>query len=141
MAPASLSILTSTFTDPTERNRAVGLWGAMGGAGGGAGVLLGGVLTDTLELALDPLHQPADWPRRRLPAAAACSRAACENATRNFDIPGALTATVGLSALVFGIVRTDSSGWGDPTTLISIGAGLSLLGVYRAARAGSRRRR
>src|ERR1700761_5041895 len=48
VAPASLSILTSTFTEPHERHRAVGIWGAMGGAGGAAGVLLGGVITDAL---------------------------------------------------------------------------------------------
>ena len=46
IAPASLSILTTTFAEGPARNRAVGIWGAMGGAGGAAGVLLGGVLTD-----------------------------------------------------------------------------------------------
>jgi MFS family permease len=44
IAPASLSILTTTFKEGPERNRAVGIWGAMGGAGGAAGVLLGGIL-------------------------------------------------------------------------------------------------
>src|ERR1700722_9247751 len=48
IAPASLSILTTTFTEPKERNRAVGIWGAMGGAGGAAGVLAGGVIVDLL---------------------------------------------------------------------------------------------
>src|SRR5580693_4303955 len=48
IAPASLSILTTTFEEGAARNRAVGIWGAMGGAGGAAGVLLGGVLTDLL---------------------------------------------------------------------------------------------
>ena len=48
IAPASLSILTTTFEEGPARNRAVGIWGAMGGAGGAAGVLLGGVLTDLL---------------------------------------------------------------------------------------------
>ncbi len=65
IAPASLSIITSTFTEHGERNRAVGMWGAMGGAGGAAGVLLGGLLVQALELALDLLHQPADRPDRR----------------------------------------------------------------------------
>src|ERR1700760_5120358 len=48
IAPASLSILTTTFAEGAARNRAVGIWGAMGGAGGAAGVLLGGILTDVL---------------------------------------------------------------------------------------------
>src|SRR3984885_12082459 len=48
IAPASLSILTTTFQEGPARNRAVGIWGAMGGAGGAAGVLLGGILTDLL---------------------------------------------------------------------------------------------
>ena len=48
IAPASLSILTTTFQEGPERNRAVGIWGAMGGIGGAAGVLLGGVITDAL---------------------------------------------------------------------------------------------
>jgi len=130
VAPASLSILTSTFTAPAERNRAVGLWGAMGGAGGSAGVLLGGVITDTLSwrwiLFINlPIGLVAAYLSRRM-----LLEGRNEHATRNFDIPGALTATVGLSALVFGIVRTDSSGWSDPTTLFSIGAGLVLLAIF-----------
>src|ERR1700761_8961868 len=48
IAPASLSILTTTFSEGSQRNRAVGIWGAMGGVGGAAGVLLGGVITDLL---------------------------------------------------------------------------------------------
>ncbi len=123
VAPASLSILTSTFTKPAERHRAVGLWGAMGGAGGSAGVLLGGVLTDALSWRwILFINLPIG-----LIAAVLAQRMLLEgrneHATRNFDIPGALTATVGLSALVYGIVRTDSSGWGDPATLFSIGVG------------------
>ena len=125
IAPASLSILTSTFTEPAERHRAIGIWGAMGGAGGAAGVLLGGDHHRRAQLALDPLHQPADRPdRRRSSSQRMLLEGRNENATRNFDFGGALTATLGLSLLVFGIVRTDTSGWGDATTLLSIGVGV-----------------
>jgi EmrB/QacA subfamily drug resistance transporter len=130
VAPASLSILTSTFTEPAERHRAVGVWGAMGGAGGAAGVLLGGVIVDALSwrwiLFINlPIGLIAAFLSQRM-----LLEGRNEHATRNFDFSGALTATLGLSALVYGIVRTDSSGWGDATTLLAIGVGVALLLVF-----------
>jgi EmrB/QacA subfamily drug resistance transporter len=130
VAPASLSILTSTFTEPKERHRAVGIWGAMGGAGGAAGVLLGGVITDALSWRWIffinlPIGLVAAYLSQRM-----LLEGRNEHATRNFDFGGALTATAGLSAIVFGIVRTDSSGWGDPTTLGAIGLGVALLAIF-----------
>ena len=112
IAPASLSILTTTFTETAARNRAVGLWGAMGGAGGAAGVLLGGVLTDALNwrwiLFINvPIGLIAAIASRRLLAEGRAG-----DQSRSFDLPGAITATLGLSLLVLGIVRTDATGWG-----------------------------
>lgn len=130
VAPASLSILTSTFTEPAERHRAVGIWGAMGGAGGAAGVLLGGIITDALSwrwilfINLPIGLATAFFSQRML------QEGRNEHAARNFDFGGALTATAGLSAIVYGIVRTDSSGWGNATTLLSIGIGVALLIVF-----------
>jgi len=130
VAPASLSILTSTFTEPRERHRAVGIWGAMGGAGGAAGVLLGGIITDALSwrwvffINLPIGLATALFSQRLL------LEGRNENATRNFDLAGALTATAGLSAIVFGIVRTNSAGWGNATTLAAIGAGLVLIATF-----------
>ncbi len=130
IAPASLSILTSTFTEPKERHRAIGIWGAMGGAGGAAGVLLGGIITDTLSwrwiLFINvPIGLIAAFAAQRM-----LLEGRNEHATRNFDLLGALSATVGLSLLVFGIVRTDTSGWGDSTTLLTIFIGVALLAVF-----------
>ena len=130
VAPASLSILTSTFTEPKERHRAIGIWGAMGGAGGAAGVLLGGIITDAINWRwVFFINLPIG-----LVAAFLSQRMLLEgrnaNATRNFDVFGALSATAGLSLLVFGIVRTDTSGWGDSTTLLTIAAGLALLALF-----------
>jgi len=130
IAPASLSILTSTFTEPKERHRAVGIWGAMGGAGGAAGALLGGVITDVLSwrwiLFINlPIGLIAAFFAQRM-----LLEGRNENATRHFDFPGALTATLGLSALVFGIVRTDTYGWGNTTTLLAIGIGVALLAIF-----------
>jgi EmrB/QacA subfamily drug resistance transporter len=127
IAPASLSILTTTFSEGAARNRAVGIWGAMGGAGGAAGVLLGGVLTDLLSWRwILFINVPIG-----LLAAFAAHRMIVEGRgatrTRNFDLPGALAATVGLSLLVLGIVRTDQTGWGDTSTLAVIAAGIALL--------------
>jgi EmrB/QacA subfamily drug resistance transporter len=132
VAPASLSIITTTFTEPAERNRALGIWGAMGGAGGAAGVLLGGVLTDALSWRwILFINLPIG-----LIAAVFAARMLVEGrnpaAKRNFDFTGALTATAGLSLLVLGIVRTDTTGWSNTGTLAFIGAGVVLLLTFLA---------
>jgi len=130
IAPASLSILTTTFAEGPARNRAVGIWGAMGGAGGAAGVLLGGVITDALGwrwiLFINlPIALLAAIFAQRLIA-----EGRSEGATHNFDLAGALSATGGLSLLVFGIVRTDVTGWGSPASLGVMGAGVALLALF-----------
>ena len=132
IAPASLSILTTTFTEGSARNRAVGIWGAMGGIGGAAGVLLGGLITDLLS-----------WPwilfinvPIGLGAALLTQRFVAEGRNPDraggFDLSGAITATLGLSILVLGIVRTDVTGWGAASTLALLAAGAGLLGVFLA---------
>jgi EmrB/QacA subfamily drug resistance transporter len=130
IAPASLSILTTTFSEGPARNRAVGIWGAMGGAGGAAGVLLGGVLTDLFSwrwiLFINvPIGLIAALLAQRLIA-----EARDDGRTRNFDLSGALAATIGLSLLVLGIVRTDQTGWGAAGTLALIAAGALLLAGF-----------
>src|SRR5436305_11709604 len=97
IAPASLSILTTSFEEGAARNRAVGIWGATGGAGGAAGVLLGGVITDLLSwrwiLFINvPIGLLAALFARRyiLETREAPQR-------RSFDLAGAIAATVGLS--------------------------------------------
>jgi EmrB/QacA subfamily drug resistance transporter len=132
IAPASLSILTTTFEEGAARNRAVGIWGAMGGAGGAAGVLLGGILTDLLSWRwILFINVPIG-----IGAALLTIRYIAEGRnperTRNFDLVGALAATLGLSVLVFGIVRTDTTGWGSPQTLALIGAGIALVAAFVA---------
>jgi EmrB/QacA subfamily drug resistance transporter len=132
IAPASLSILTTTFEEGTARNRAVGIWGAMGGAGGAAGVLLGGVLTDLLSWRwILFINVPIG-----LAAALLAQRYIAEGRprerSRGFDLAGAITATLGLSVLVLAIVRTDVTGWGSIPTLALIAAGLVLLAVFVA---------
>ena len=135
VAPATLSILATTFTDTAERNKALGLWGAMGGVGGATGALLGGALTETLSwrwvlfinLPIGLIAGLAAW--------RVIAESRREGARRNFDISGAVSVTAGLMVLVYGIVRTDVNGWGSTTTLVTLGIGLALLAVFIAIEA------
>ena len=132
IAPASLSILTTTFEEGPARNRAVGIWGAMGGAGGAAGVLLGGVLTDLLSWRwILFINVPIG-----LLAAVFAERYILETRVaakrKSFDLAGAISATLGLTVLVFGIVRTGVTGWGSASTLAMIAAGTALLVAFVA---------
>ncbi len=96
LAPAALSLLTTTFTDETERNKAFGVYGAVAGTGGGIGLLLGGVLTEYLVVARMHVREPAV---RRPGSALARSRLLHNQRRRDrrpkLDIPGTLTASGG----------------------------------------------
>src|SRR5689334_23558606 len=117
MSPAALSILTTTFEEGRERNRALGIWGAVAGSGGAVGVLLGGVLTSAFS-----------WPWIffvNVPVGAAAlavtpwllleSRADVPN--RYFDFAGAATITSGLMLLVYGMTRATQHGRGPSATI------------------------
>jgi EmrB/QacA subfamily drug resistance transporter len=130
IAPASLSIITTTFTDAKDRNRAIGIWGAMGGAGGAAGALFGGVIVDLISWRwILFVNIPIG-----LITAILAQRLVAEgnnpNATRHFDLAGALSATLGLSVLVYGIVRTTTTGWGHASTIALIVLGVALLALF-----------
>jgi EmrB/QacA subfamily drug resistance transporter len=130
VSPATLAILTTTFREGPERNRALGAWGAMGGVGGATGVLLGGVLTDLLSWRwILFINVPIG-----LIAGAAALRFVAEgrnlDRARHFDVAGALTATLGVVALVWAVVRTDVNGWGSPQTLGVMALGVALLGLF-----------
>src|SRR3954454_9562266 len=130
ISPATLAIITTTFTEGHERNRALGAWAAMGAAGGTAGSLLGGLLTDLLSWQwVLFINVPIG-----LAAAFLAPRFVAEgrdpSRARNFDAAGAVTATLGVVAIVFAIVRTDVNGWGSAQTLIVLAIGLALIGVF-----------
>ncbi len=130
ISPASLAIIATSYSDPKERARALGIWGAMGGVGGSLGALLGGVLTQGLGWpaifvvnipigALVLLVGPLLIPEGR-----------SELDHKHFDVLGATLVTGALTALVYGIVRTDTLGWGSPGVLGPLAAGLVLLALF-----------
>ena len=131
LAPAALSLLAVTFTDPAERGKAFGVFGAIAGAGGAVGLLLGGILTELL-----------DWRwclyvalLFAIPAAVAGGRLLHHIPSPSrpkLDLPGTLTATTGLLALVYGFSRAESDGWTDTFTLVMFAAALVLLSVFIA---------
>jgi len=131
LAPAALSLLATTFTNPAERGKAFGVYGAIAGAGGAFGLLLGGLLTEVLDwrwcLYVSILFA--------VPAAVAGLRLLhhVRAPTRpRLDIPGAVIASSGLFALVFGMARAESDGWGDPVTLTFLGASVVLMAGFVA---------
>jgi EmrB/QacA subfamily drug resistance transporter len=130
ISAAGLAILTTSFTQGSERNRALGIWGAMAGLGGTSGVLLGGVLTQGLGWqAIFLVNVPISaailyFGRGLLPEGASTAE------TRHFDVSGALLVTGGMVALTFGIVRSDVLGWGSPGVILPLIGGVALLGVF-----------
>jgi EmrB/QacA subfamily drug resistance transporter len=140
ISPASLSILTTSFAEGRARNRALGAWGAMAGLGGTSGVLLGGLLTQSLGWpAIFLINVPVGAAvivasRRIVPE----SRGPATH--RHFDVSGAVLVTAGLVAAVYGIVRSTNLGWGaigvfGPLTLAVVLLALFVLVEGRFARA------
>ncbi len=130
ISPAALSIVTTIFKDGSERNKALGVWGAVAGSGGAAGVLLGGILTDGLgwEWVLWVNVPVALIAFALTPRLIAESRA--ESETRAFDVAGAVTVTAALSILVYAVVDATDEGWGSARTLGLIGVSLLLLAAF-----------
>jgi EmrB/QacA subfamily drug resistance transporter len=132
ISPAALSIVTTTFSDGAERNKALGVWGAVAGSGGAAGVLLGGILTDGLgwEWVLwvnVPVSLIAFVLSPRLLA-----ETRMEGEKRVFDVAGAVTVTAALSILVYALVDANSVGWGSTQTIGLIALAVTLMAAFVA---------
>ncbi len=129
MAPAALSLITVTFTEPKERAKAFGVYGGIAGGGAAIGLIAGGVLT-----------QYASWrwcllvnvPISVLAAVFALRLVRESRATGNtkYDIPGVVAATAGLVSLVYGFTKATTDGWSSPVTLAYLIAAVVLLGVF-----------
>jgi EmrB/QacA subfamily drug resistance transporter len=130
MLPTAMSIVTSIFEEGPERNKALGIWGALGATGGTIGLLTGGLITryvgwqyifylnvpiGTLALALAPRLLPSD-----------VSRAT----SRRFDLPGALTGTGGLVVLVDAVSQAPRYGWGAAHTIAMVATAVALLAAF-----------
>src|SRR4051812_28797179 len=130
LSPAALSIVTTTFRDGAERNKALGVWGAVAGSGGAAGVLLGGVLTDGLgwEWVLW-VNVPIGLIAAALaPGLIAESRS--ESESRHFDVAGAISVTAGLSLLVYALVDAVDVGWASTQTIGLLSASAALIAAF-----------
>jgi EmrB/QacA subfamily drug resistance transporter len=136
IAPAALSILMTTFAEGKERNIALGVWGAVGGFGAAAGVLLGGVFTDLLSWEwIFFLNIPVGIAALALaPVLLGESR---DLSAKGFDALGAVLVTAGLSAAVFGITQANDWGWSSGRTIGVFAAAVALLAgfVVRETRA------
>ncbi|WP_433338615.1 MFS transporter [Spirillospora sp. CA-294931] len=137
--PATLSLVNTMFAEGAERNRALAVWAAMGGGGLAAGALLGGVLTGVfgwestflvfvllavVALAGAFVLLPPDPPR--------------DGAARRFDLPGAVTATAGITLLVLVPAQGPEWGWTSARVLAALGAGTALLAVFAVIEARGR---
>jgi EmrB/QacA subfamily drug resistance transporter len=130
MLPAALSILTTSFKEGSDRHKALGIWGAVGGLASAAGVLLGGLLTEgpgwrwvmfvnpvASILVLGGIFLLIGGEERRARLA-------------DFDVPGTILATAGMLLLVFGLVKAPSQGWGSAATVAELAGALALLAAF-----------
>jgi EmrB/QacA subfamily drug resistance transporter len=130
LSPATLAIITTSFDEGAPRNRALGVWGAIGAVGATSGVLLGGVLTEAF-----------GWPAIfliNIPIGVAIvlfsgklvpeGRGETEN--RHFDVFGAVLVTLGMTALTYGIVTSERLSWGSAGVLAPLAAGATLLVAF-----------
>jgi len=131
LAPSTLSLLTTTYTEPGERARALGVWGAVAGAGGAMGGLVGGVLTDLLDWRwVLFVNVPIGVVLVAAAVWALTESRGRVTSVRGLDLPGSLTVTLGLVAVVYAVVGTDTHAWGSAATLVPLVAGLVLLALF-----------
>ncbi|MEU9414985.1 MFS transporter [Streptomyces sp. NPDC048272] len=128
--PTTLALINVTFAEGGPRNRALGIWGGAGAAGLVIGVLLGGVLTHAFGWEAVFLVNVALAVPALLLAFVLIPRDRPRDRERGFDLPGALSVTLGVTLIVFALVQGPELGWLSPGTLGSAAAGLLLLGVF-----------
>jgi EmrB/QacA subfamily drug resistance transporter len=128
LAPSTLALLTVSFPDGSQRTRAVAYYGAVAGVGASLGLLLGGVVTSALSWRVGFfINVPLG-----IAMMVAAPRVLPETKKHSgqLDLPGAVSSTLGMTGLVYGIVQSAEAGWADPRTIISLAAGAILLVLF-----------
>jgi len=127
-APTALSLLTTAFAEGPARVRAIGLYTTVSAAGGATGLVAGGLLTDLVSwrwvMFVNVPIGLVVWMLGRLVIA---ETAAYKG---RFDLTGAVTSTLGMTGIVFGLVEAGTNGWGSPRTIASLVVGIALLGIF-----------
>ncbi|MFE0426881.1 MFS transporter, partial [Streptomyces sp. NPDC058953] len=130
VAPAALALIAGTFAEGAERTRAMGVYAAMGGAGGALGNVLGGVFTDALSWRWVLF---VNVPIGVFLLFAAVRAFPAERVTvtdRRLDLPGAVTSTVGMSLVVYGLIHAATEDWGSTGTVVPLAVGAALLAAF-----------
>ena len=130
LSPATLTIIMTTFPEGLGRNRALGMWSSVAGAGGATGAILGGILTNYLSWRWVLFVNVPIGAAAAVAAFAYLAESRREGAERNLDIGGAVTVTGGLAVLVYAIVSTTSHAWTSVFTLSLLAAAVILLGTF-----------
>jgi EmrB/QacA subfamily drug resistance transporter len=130
ISPAALSIVSSVFTEGAERNKALGIWGALGGSGAAVGVMLGGVLTkyagwEWIFFVNVPVGALVIGVAPRI-----IRESRVQVAARHFDPFGAITITAGLALFVYTISRAPFVGWGTPRTILLLLLSVGLIVAF-----------
>jgi EmrB/QacA subfamily drug resistance transporter len=138
LAPAALSLLMTTFAEGRERNRALGIYGAVSGSGAAVGVLLGGVLTSYLSWSwIFFINVPVGIAAIAL-APVLLSESRADLAHRHFDLPGAASITAGLMLLVYATTRATTDGWAATSTIALLAGSAALVLAFVAIELRSR---
>jgi EmrB/QacA subfamily drug resistance transporter len=129
LAPAALSTLTVTFTNPAERGKAFGVFGAIAGAGGAIGLLLGGILTEYLSWRWC-LYVNVVFSVVAVAAAVRLLRNDPRDNGVRLDVPGTVLVVAGLVGVVYGLSEAEIDGWGAPLTIGLLVGGAVLLAAF-----------
>ena len=133
LAPSTLSLITTSYTDPKARTRALTAWGATAASGGAFGAVLGGVLTQELSWRwVLFVNVPIGVVLVLAAIRSLRESRGSMSGIRSLDLPGAVAVTAGLASLVYGIVTTDTHPWGSLHTIVLLVVGAALLVTFIA---------